>query len=131
MFYYALSRYSRVPMDRGRRMQRDRWENSRTSASAFAVTPRARSRPRVFSLSRLLCWRYTREIHLEECTRYVQATASRFHRCPRSPVRDRSLHASTGLNHKIVPGRLRNSTDLRAEPWLSCTLLSRRYSLST
>lgn len=113
-------------MDRGRGTQRDRWENSRTGGRGCVsrYTASSQSAAEVFHSRGYYCWRYVREIHLEECTRYtaVQATASRFHRCPRSPVRDRRLHASTGLNHKIVPERLRNSADLRGRLWLSCTL---------
>lgn len=53
------------------------------------------------------------EIHLEECNPVHRASdVSRVSIAV--PVRDRSLHASTGLNHKIVPERLRNCADLRA-----------------
>lgn len=104
-------------MNRGRRTRPMR-EFENEARMRFSLHRELAVGRRGFSFSRLLCWRYAREIHLEECIRYtaVQATASRFHRCPCSPVRDRSLHASTGLNHKIVPERLRNAADLRAGP---------------
>lgn len=102
-----------------------KFEDERGCVSRYTAS--SQSAAEVFHSRGYYYWRYVREIHLEECTRYtaVQATAARFHRCPRSPVRDRRLHASTGLNHKIVPERSRNSADLRWRDCDSHTLFSR------
>lgn len=54
------------------------------------------------------------EIHLEECKPGYRASDGSRVSIALFPVRDRSLHASAGLNHKIVRERLRNCADLRA-----------------